>query len=248
MPAEKLRLPEDILNMKSSVFDNRITLFTGHFGSGKSEISLNFALEMKKIYSAVAFADLDIVNPFFRSTDGVLHMEDAGIKFVKTLYANTNVDVPALPPEMNALFENKKSKVVMDIGGDDLGAKVVSRYKQEITEAGSYSMFSVVNVRRPVTSTPELVIKMLDEIEVSSRVKITGLVNNTNLLAETRCDDMLYGHNVLLQVSRETGIPIAFAAGLQQAFTGIENIIMESMQYGVLLLNRLIRLPWEYHL
>jgi hypothetical protein len=240
---------------------HKITIFTGHFGSGKSEVAVNFALKIARArksspdspadaagsqahYPRVALADLDIVNPFFRSADARLLLENEHIQMITTGYANTNVDVPALPAAMNALFEDPGMQMVLDIGGDDLGARVVSRYHQEI--AGSeHAMFVVVNTRRPETDTPEKVLAMLDMIETSARLRAKGLVNNTNLLGETRTEILLEGQAILLEVSRRRGIPVAMMSGFPDVLAGVTEAEAAQTLYGLLALEKSIRLPWD---
>jgi hypothetical protein len=134
------------------MFDRRITIFTGHFGSGKTEVAVNYALQTAERGKKTAIVDLDIVNPFFRTADVRNMLEDKGIKVVTPVYANTNVDVPSLPAEINTMFEDRSYSVVLDVGGDDLGARAVSRYKEQIAGEDHIHYF-VVNTRRPKTNT-----------------------------------------------------------------------------------------------
>jgi hypothetical protein len=222
------------------MLNKRINIFTGHFGSGKTEVAINYALKMVKKYPKTAIVDLDIVNPYFRTTDAKSELEEKGIWVVIPLYANTNVDIPALPAEMNTLFERKDLKVVFDVGGDDLGARVLSRYNKEILE-DDYEMYFVINTRRPMTDSFEKIINMIYEIEATSRLKITKLINNTNLLSETTEMDVLEGHQLIKRVSDKLNIPIAFiscfglAAGTLKEKTGVD----------LLILDKFIKLPWD---
>ena len=222
------------------MFDKRINIFTGHFGSGKTEVAVNYAFALSERYDRVAIVDLDIVNPFFRTADARQELEGRGIKTVLPLFANTNVDVPALSPEINMLFEKKEYRVVLDVGGDDLGAKAVSRYKDEII-ADDYELLFVVNTRRPMTDTPGKIAEMICEIEGSSRIAVTGLVNNTNLLGSTTCDDILKGHEMVCEISDKLGIPVKFISGLDSAVSGLKG----KTGIEVLVMHKYIRLPWE---
>ncbi|HBQ64535.1 MAG TPA: hypothetical protein DD727_06365 [Clostridiales bacterium] len=236
--AQKIRLRPEALGFK-------INIFTGHFGSGKSEIAVNFALKLSHAcYPRVALADLDIVNPFFRSADARHLLENEGVLLVTTGFANTNVDVPALPSAMDALFEDPGMQMVLDIGGDDLGARVVSRYHREI--AGSdHVLYVVVNTRRPETDTPKKVLAMLERIEASSRLPAAGLVNNTHLLAETRADILMEGQAILEEVSKIRGIPVAMMAGLPEVLAEVPDDAASRTLYGMLALKKSIRLPWD---
>ncbi|AUG57463.1 P-loop NTPase [Acetivibrio saccincola] len=220
--------------------EKRISIFTGHFGSGKSEVSVNFALKLPQVKNKVALVDLDIVNPYFRAVDAKKLLSESNIKVVSPMYANTNVDVPALTPEINALFEDKSYNVVLDVGGDDLGAKALARYNEELINEG-YEMYLVVNTKRQDTDTVSKIIKMAKEIEEASRLNITGLVNNTNLLKNTTIDDVVEGHVIIKEASEELGVPISFVSGFYDYLKGIEDIIGNK----VLFLNKYIKLPWD---
>lgn len=222
------------------MFTKRISIFTGHFGSGKTEVAVNYALELKKRVAHAAIIDFDIVNPFFRTADVKDQLEGAGLWVVTPLYANTNVDVPALPPETNALFEKKEYHAVFDVGGDDLGARAVSRYRDEILQ-DSYEMLFVINTRRPMTDTPEKIEEMIWSIEQSSRMKVTHLVNNTNLLSATTVADVLEGGRMIEEVSRKLDIPVAFTS-IRESMAAELSAASDT---PVLPLTGMIKLPWD---
>lgn len=222
------------------MFDKRINIFTGHFGSGKTEIAVNFSLRLSELGLKTAIVDLDIVNPYFRTTDAKSELEARNIWVVTPLYANTNVDVPALPAEINTIFEKKEYNVVLDIGGDDLGARVLSRYKDDILK-DDYELFFVVNTKRPMTDTFDKIVKMINDIELSCRLKVTKLINNTNLLGQTQLDDIVRGHEVIKDVSDKLGIPISFISGFHNLINGVENRINTEVLY----MEKLIKLPWD---
>lgn len=220
--------------------NERINIFTGHFGSGKTEVAVNFALNSAGKMENVAIVDLDIVNPYFRTADAKSELEDKGIWVVTPMYANTNVDVPSLPPEMNTLFEKKEYNVILDIGGDDLGAKVLARYKDEILSEG-YCMYFVVNTKRPMTDTDEKLEQMIYEIESSSGLKVTKFINNTNLLEYTSADVVVEGHRMIERMSDKLGIPIGFVSGFVDLIGGVE----KEIDVEVFPLKKLIKLPWN---
>ncbi len=223
------------------MFDKRINIFTGHFGSGKTEVAINFALKLSTLGNKTAIVDFDIVNPFFRTKDAALELEKRGILVIAPRYANTNVDVPALPPEINSLFEKKEYRVVFDVGGDDVGARVLSRYREDIL-GDDVEMFFVVNTRRPMTDTVEKIEEMIWDIENSSRLKITKLVNNTNILGETTMENVLRGRQLIDEVSEKLGIPVAFTSGFKD---NIGSIVEGNNKGGILYLDKLIKLPWD---
>ncbi len=220
----------------------KINIFTGHFGSGKTEVSVNFALNMKNSGYKTAIVDLDIVNPYFRTADVKDELEKQGIHVIVPPFANTNVDVPALPAEINSLFEDNSVWSVFDVGGDDIGAKALGRYRQEIINEG-YDMYVVVNTNRPFTDTKEKISSLIYELENASRLKVTKLVNNTNLLQDTTAEDLEKGYKILNKVSEFTGLPIGFTAFVSEAIEGTEYI---NESFGkILLLDKKIKLPWE---
>jgi len=222
------------------MFNKRINIFTGHFGSGKTEVSVNYALKLSEQGKKTAIVDFDIVNPFFRTTDAKDVLESKNIWVVTPMYANTNVDVPALPAEINTLFEKKEYNVVFDVGGDDLGARALARYKEEIV-IDSYEMFFVINTKRPMTDTMSKTEQMIFEIEEASGLKVTKLVNNTNLLGNTTTQDVLEGHNMVLELSQKLNIPIGFISGFCELMGEVQN----AAGTDILCMDKLIKLPWD---
>lgn len=189
----------------------RVYVFTGHYGSGKTETAVNFALKLKEKSDKVALIDLDIVNPFFRSADAVELLENAGIRVEVPLFANTNVDIPALTGNMAALIRDTQWDVILDVGGDDLGAKAVGRYSDDI-KSRDYVQFFVMNPNRPFTKDMESATKIFDEIEAASCIKCGAIVGNTNLLDETTVETVLAGLPLLEEMAKFKGIPIAYHA------------------------------------
>lgn len=222
------------------MFTKRINIFTGHFGSGKTEVAVNYAIKLSEAFEKTAIVDFDIVNPYFRTADASTQLEEKGIWTVLPMYANTNVDVPALPAEMNTLFERKDYRIVLDVGGDDLGARAVSRYRDELLE-DEYEMFFVINAKRPMTDTREKILYMLDTIEQSSRIKVTKLVNNTNLLEYTTIEDIYAGQKLIDGISADSGIPVGFVSGMESIFSGSS----WSSDIPTLKMQKLIKLPWD---
>lgn len=222
------------------MFDKRISLFTGHYGSGKTEVAVNYAIKLSQLEQKTAIVDFDIVNPYFRTKDAQKELENRGIWVVASSLANTNVDIPALPPEIYTLFEKKEYKVVFDVGGDDAGAKAVSRYRDEFSN-DDYEIYCVINAKRPMTDTVEKIEEMVWSIEESSRLKITKLVNNTNLLEFTTLEDILEGQKLIESVSKKLNIPIGFVSGLEQFVNDVSCLT----DVDVLSMEKLIRLPWD---
>ncbi len=222
------------------MFDKRLNIFTGHFGSGKTEVAVNYAARLSENGNKTAILDLDIVNPYFRTADVKEVLAERGIWVMTTIYANTNVDIPAIPAEVDALFTNKEYRVVFDVGGDDIGARALSRYRKEILE-DDYEMFFIVNVNRPMTDTADKIEEMVSEIEYSSRLKVSKLINNTNLLYDTSGEDIIKGQELIKEISRRLNIPIGFTSG----FKDVIDTVGGRIDSEVLYLEKLIKLPWE---
>ncbi len=191
----------------------RLTVITGYFGSGKTEIALNYAMRMKETEDRVALVDLDIVNPYFRSRDLRVSLKNKyGIKIVCTDEEYMDADIPALSPEITTVLQDKDWCTVVDLGGDDAGATALGMFSKYFKDQ-PYEMIFVVNINRPFTSTADGIIKRIRYIEKASRINVTHLVNNTHLSYETTVDDVLRGQAVTGEVSRRTGLPIKFISG-----------------------------------
>ena len=166
----------------------RITLFAGNYGSGKTNIAVNWALEMKKHEDRVMLADMDIVNPYYRAKDSADDMEKAGIRVISSFFANSNVDLPALPQDIYAIVDDKSWHAIIDVGGDDRGALALGRLVPQIVEENDYEMLLVINRFRPLTRDIEGISEVVAEIETACRLPFTAIVNNSNLGAETTAD------------------------------------------------------------
>ena len=222
------------------MFSKRIVIFTGHFGSGKTEVAVNYALQAAGKGKKTAIIDLDIVNPFFRTADARNTLEAECIKVITPIYANTNVDVPSLPAEISGMFEDRSYNVIIDVGGDDLGARAVSRYRDQIVRE-DYIHYFVVNTRRPMTRTKEEIVKMILEIQSSANLKVDKLVNNANILDASTPELLAEAARILEAVSAELSIPVGFVSGMEEVLSGYEG------DKGIekLYLKKNIRLPWE---
>ena len=186
----------------------RLTLFAGHYGSGKTNIAINYALKLAKEGNKVCIADLDIVNPYFRTKDSERELEAAGIRLVSPQYANSNVDLPALPAESYRLVQDRSTLGIMDIGGDDRGAYALGRYKEAIKAENDYRMAFVVNCYRPLTTTVEDTVTIMKEIESAAGLEFTCIVNNSNLGKETTAQTVLDSLDFVERLSQMTGLPI----------------------------------------
>ena len=186
----------------------RLTLFAGHYGSGKTNIAVNYAMKLAKEGKDVVIADLDIVNPYFRTKDSAAVLEAAGVKLISPQFANTNVDLPALPAEAYRLVQDKSIYGIMDIGGDDRGAYALGRYVPTLKEENNYRMVFVANASRPLTRTPEEALEVMREIEAACGLQFTDIINNTNLASETTPETVLNSQGYMEKLSEISGLPI----------------------------------------
>ena len=192
--------------------NKRITLLCGHYGSGKTNVAVNLALRERKIHENVAIADLDIVNPYFRSKDSSEDFQKAGIRLICSEYANSNVDIPALPQDMYAITDDKSLRVLIDVGGDDRGALALGRLTPAILAENDYEMLMVINCYRPLTRDVESTIEVMREIEFACKIPFTGLVNNSNLGQETTPEDVLSSLAYAEDVAKASGLPVVMTA------------------------------------
>lgn len=212
----------------------RITLLCGHYGSGKTNVAVNMALALKKQRDRVAIADLDIVNPYFRSKDSSSDFEDNGIRLICSEFANSNVDIPALPQDMYAITDDKDLAVVIDVGGDDRGALALGRLAPAIIEENDYEMLMVINCFRPLTRDAVSTIEVMREIEYAGRIKFTGIINNSNLGVATTPDDVLNSVSYAKEVSELSSLPIVYTTVEENIYNDlcdkIENLLPLSLQ------------------
>ena len=186
----------------------RLTLFAGHYGSGKTNIAVNYAMLLADEGKKVCVADLDIVNPYFRTKDSEQELAQKGITLICSQYANTNVDLPAIPAESYRLVQDKSCFGVIDIGGDDRGAYALGRFAEAIKAEGDYRMAFVLNRYRPLTSTVADTVEIMREIETACGIKFNCIVNNSNIGSETTADIVLESVSFAKELSDITGLPI----------------------------------------
>lgn len=186
----------------------RITLFCGHYGSGKTNIAINFTRDLLAKGLPVTIADLDVVNPYFRTKDSEEELTRAGARVITLPFANSNVDLPSLPSQAYALVQDRSRYAVIDVGGDDRGALALGRYVPYILEENDYDMLCVVNFYRPLTTTPAEALEVMREVEAAAGIPFTGIVNNSNLGAETTLEDVEKSLSKAKELSRLSGLPV----------------------------------------
>ena len=211
----------------------RLTILCGHYGSGKTNVAVNIATELKKTCDTVTVADLDIVNPYFRTKDSESFFAEQGIRLICSAYANSNVDIPALPQEMYAITDDRSMTAVLDIGGDDRGALVLGRLAPKILAEGDYEMLMVINCYRPLTRDAASTLEVMREIEYAGGIPFTGLVNNSNLGAVTTAEDILASREYAEEVSRLSGLPVVMTSLRQDLYPAVEGKIPHAFPLGL---------------
>lgn len=186
----------------------RLTLFAGHYGSGKTNIAVNYAIALARQGKQVCIADLDIVNPYFRTKDSAKELEAAGVKLISPQFANSNVDLPALPAEAYRLVQDRTVYGIMDIGGDDRGAYALGRYVPAIREENNYRMVFVANCCRPLTPTAAEALEVMREIEAACGLQFTDIINNSNLGPETTAETVIDSQDFIRQLCDLSGLPL----------------------------------------
>ena len=186
----------------------RITMILGHYGSGKTNIAVNLAAAYRQQKERVAIADLDIVNPYFRTKDSLDFLRERDIRLIVSEYANSNVDIPALPQDMYAVTDDKGLTCVLDIGGDDRGALVLGRLRPGILAENDYENLLVINRYRPLTADAASTIEVMREIEGAAGIPFTGIINNSNLGRDTTAETVLSSLAYAEEVSKLSSLPI----------------------------------------
>ena len=217
----------------------------GHYGCGKSNFSINLAMKLAKEGRKVMMLDLDLVNPYFLSSGYKDLLSANGIRVISPIYANTNVDIPALPAEMNTIFETD-CDVVMDVGGDDAGSTVLGRFRSQLNQI-DYQMIYLINQYRNLTVTPEESVQILREIEAASRLKATQIINNSHLKQETTWEVIANSLDYAKETAQLAGIPLTG--------TTIPKYLMkddrvrqrvEGGEEDFIPLEIYVKAPWEY--
>lgn len=212
----------------------RLTLLAGHYGSGKTNIAVNWAKYLKDSGYKVSVADLDIVNPYFRTKDSEKDFKEWGIRFISSPYANSGVDLPALPQEMYSIIDDKSYHSVVDIGGDDRGAFALGRYSPGIVAEANFEFAFVINCYRPLTNDAESTIEIKNEIETACGMQFTSIINNSNLGRETTPEVVLRSIPYAKRVAELSGLPIKMTtveASLFEKLEGkIENLFSLRLQ------------------
>ena len=204
----------------------RLTIFAGHYGSGKTNIAVNYATLLAGEGKQVCIADMDIVNPYFRTADSRARLEQSGVQLIASQFANSNVDLPALPAETYRLVQDHGTYGVADVGGDDRGAYALGRYVPYIKEENDYRMAFVVNFLRPLTTTAGEALEVMREIEAACGLEFTCIVNNTNLGWETTREILDDSRGQLDELCRLSGLPLWLTAAEERLAPQLEQPVL----------------------
>lgn len=218
-----------------------IVIICGNYGSGKTETAINLAIARKKDGIEVKIADLDLVNPYFRTREARVFLEKIGIEVILPDEKYMHADLPILTPAVAGVIQKPADLTLLDAGGDDAGVTVFAALADHLSKKKVH-MLQVINLFRPFTETVKGCIKMKKEIENSSKMKITGLVGNTNLIDETTPEHIYKGYTFLKNVSKATGLKIEFITAISQLIPQLE---MDRFTCPVLEINRKLNPPWK---
>ncbi len=211
----------------------RILLLSGHYGSGKTNIAVNLAFMLKKMHERVTIADVDIVNPYFRTSDSRRELEENGIRLICSEFAGSNVDLPALPAEMYSIIDDPGQTAIIDVGGDDRGALALGRLRDGILKEDDYEMLFVINRFRPLTRNAELAVEVMREIEAAGGIRFTAVINNSNLGAETTAEDVLGSVPYANEVCQLTGLPLKMTAVHESLYPQLDGKIENLFPLGL---------------
>lgn len=202
--------------------DKRVTIITGHYGSGKTEFAVNYAMKLSEISPKVTLGDLDIVNVYFRSREKKKQLEEMGIHVISSNLEGDSVDIPAVAAIVSPV-RDKSTRYIVDLGGNDVGTMVLGRLKP-LLDSAETDFFMVVNVNRPDTSSPEGILREMKSIEDASGLQVTGFVNNTNLIRETTAEDITMGDKILKEASKLSGVPIKYTTYVEEVVKDAEKL------------------------
>ena len=222
------------------MYERRVTIFVGHFGSGKTEIALNGALDLAAAGSRVTVADLDVVKPYFRSRSARAILADAGIDLLAPTGANVHADLPIIVPQIRSSLRDEKSRLIMDVGGDDVGARVLGSLS-DVIPLDDTECLLVLNFRRPSTPNPQTAVAMVRDIEAVGRVPVSGLISNTHLMDETTPEVVLDGYRLALETARLAEVPLV-AMTVQEDLAAV--LAGEQLECPIVSLRRIVAPPF----
>jgi hypothetical protein len=220
---------------------NGIVVIVGNYGSGKTEVSVNLAVNRKRAGADVRIADLDLVNPYFRTREARKQLAEMGIEVVLPPEIYMNADLPILSPAVAGMIRNPSQLTLLDAGGNNVGATVLAALADHLA-GKSVQMIQVVNPFRPFTDTVKGCLKMRDEIETASKLTVTGIIGNANLIDETTAKDIYNGYEFVKSLSQESGLPLAFITASKELLPELD---MNHFSCPVLPIERQLVPPWK---
>ena len=220
---------------------SRVNIITGHYGSGKTNFAVNLALRLAENGLKICLADLDIVNPYFRAADHARLLAERGIEVMAPVFANSNLDIPALPPAIHRVFNDRTKTVILDVGGDDAGAVALGQFSELILEENDFRHFFVINQRRALTRSSRETAENLKEIERASRLPVHCLVNNTNLSHETDANVILSSAGYADEISGITGLPVEYTLVRED----LVNDALKAKFNNIFPIKVYVKAPWE---
>lgn len=220
----------------------KFTVICGHYGCGKTNLSINLAIDYAKAGKTVTLVDLDLVNPYFRSSEYGEILQRYGVKLIAPVFANTTLDLPMLPAELNSIFTSSDDHIILDVGGDDVGSTVLGTIARKINEV-DYEMLYVVNRYRVLSTTAEEAVELLREIEAASRLKATAVVNNSHLKNATTAQDILDSTKFAQKAADTLSLPLLFTTVPRKIAT--EQTEKLSKIPNLYPIDIYVRSPWE---
>ncbi len=219
--------------------DHRIRVVTGSYGTGKTEFSVNYALKLAAQGKQTSLVDLDVINLYFRSREKQSELESAGVRVISSSIKGPGSDLPAISAEAAAPLQDHRWQVVLDVGGDAMGARALSRYRQYLVP-GAYDMFFVVNANRPETASLDQALAHLESIQRVAGVTATALVNNTHLVKQTSVEDVMKGQALCCQITKATGLPLRYVSVMENLISQLPGHL-EGRMFPIKLI---MREPW----
>jgi len=213
----------------------------GNYGSGKTEISINLAVNRKRAGVDVRVADLDLINPYFRTREAKAPLNDLGIEVVVPNKEYLQADLPIVSPAIAGLIRKPTQLTLLDVGGDDAGSTVLSSLADHL-RTQKVNLLQVVNPNRPFTNTIGGCLRIKTEIETAARLSVTGLIGNANLIDETTVDDIYHGYEFVNGLSKDSGLPLVFITVATELLSKIDT---ERFRCPILVLERQLVPPWK---
>jgi len=223
------------------LYRKRVTILVGHFGSGKTEIALNGALDLAAAGERVILADIDVVKPYFRSRAARAILGDADVELLAPTGANVHADLPIIVPQIRSHLRDSDRRLIMDVGGDEVGARVLGSLS-DVVPSDDTDCWLVLNFRRPSTPDPERALQMVREIEEVGRVPVSGLISNTHLMDETTPAIVLDGYHQAVETARLAEVPVVAVTVTEELAAGLRD---ENFECPVVALHRIVMPPFE---